>query len=77
MQYCSLQHWTLLLAPVTSTTGYFCFGSISSFFLELFLHYSPSYCPYHKDEKTEVQRDYHVQGQTASKPWSQDWHPGS
>ena len=35
-------HWTLLLSPVTSTTGYcFCFGSIPSFFLELFLHWSP------------------------------------
>ena len=42
MQYCSLQHQTLLPSPVTSTTGYcFCFGSISSFFLELFLHWSP------------------------------------
>ena len=42
MQYCSLQHWTLLLSPVTSTTEYcFCFGSIPSFFLELFLHWSP------------------------------------
>ena len=42
MQYCSLQHRTLLPSPVTSTTGcYFCFGSISSFFLELFLHWSP------------------------------------
>ena len=42
MQYWSLQHWTLLLSPVTSTTGYcFCFGSNSSFFLELFLHWSP------------------------------------
>ena len=42
MQYCSLQHWTLLLSPVTSRTGYcFCFGSISSFFLELFFHWSP------------------------------------
>ena len=42
MQYCSLQHQTLLLLPVTSTTGYsFCFGSIPSFFLELFLHWSP------------------------------------
>ena len=42
MQYCSLQHWTLLLLPVTSTAGYcFCFGSIPSFFLELFLHWSP------------------------------------
>ena len=41
MQYCSLQHWTLLLSPVTSTTGCcFCFGSISSFFLQLFLHSS-------------------------------------
>src|SRR5574337_1385265 len=42
MQYCSLQHRTLPLSPVTSTAGYcFCFGSISSFFLELFLHCSP------------------------------------
>ena len=42
MQYCSLQHRTLLLSPVTSTAGYcFCFGSILSFFLELFLHWSP------------------------------------
>ena len=37
-----LQHWTLLLSPVTSTAGYcFCFGSIPSFFLELFLQWSP------------------------------------
>ena len=42
MQYCSLQHQTLLLSPVTSTTGCcFCLGSIPSFFLELFLHCSP------------------------------------
>ena len=42
MQYCSLQHWTLLLSPVPSTTGCcFCFGSIPSFSLELFLHWSP------------------------------------
>ena len=42
MQYCSLQHQTLLPSPVTSTTGHcFHFGSISSFFLELFLHSSP------------------------------------
>ena len=42
MQYCSLQHQTLLPSPVTSTTGCcFYFGSISSFFLELFLHWSP------------------------------------
>ena len=41
-QYCSLKHWTLLLSPVTSTTGCcFCFGSIPSFFLELFLHWFP------------------------------------
>ena len=46
MQYCCLQHWTLLLSPVISTTGCcFCFGSISSFFLELSLHSSPvAYC---------------------------------
>ena len=38
----SLQHQTLLSPPVTSTTGC-CFhlGSISSFFLELFLHWFP------------------------------------
>ena len=42
MQYCSLQHWTLFLSPVPSTTGYcFCFASMPSFFLELFLHWSP------------------------------------
>ena len=42
MQYCSVQHRTLLLSPVTSTAGYsFWFGSIPSFFLELFLHWSP------------------------------------
>jgi len=42
MQYCSLQNRTLLLSPVISTTEYyFCFGSIPSFFLELFLHWSP------------------------------------
>ena len=42
MQYCSLQHWTLLPSPVTSTTRCcFCFGSTSSFFLELFLYSFP------------------------------------
>ena len=42
MQYCSLQHRTLLLSPAISTTGCcFCFGSVPSFFLELFLHSSP------------------------------------
>ena len=42
MQYCSLHHWILLLSPGTCTAGYcFCFGSIPSFFAELFLHWSP------------------------------------
>ena len=42
MQYCSLQDWTLLISPVTSTTGCcFCFGSIPSFFLELFFYWFP------------------------------------
>ena len=42
MQYCSLQHLALLLSPVPSTPGCcFHFGSIPSFFLELFLHWSP------------------------------------
>ena len=44
IKYCSLQHQTLLASPVTSTTGCcFHFGSVSSFFLELFLHWSPAY----------------------------------
>ena len=39
MQSCFVQHRTLLLSPITSTTGWCCcFGSVSSFFLELFLH---------------------------------------
>ena len=41
MQYCSLQPWTWLPSPVTSTARCcFWFGSISSFFLDLFLHRS-------------------------------------
>ena len=43
MQYCCLQHRTLLLSPVTSITGHcICFGSVSSFFLELCLHFYPA-----------------------------------
>ena len=42
MQYCSLQHQTLLPSAVTPTTGCcFRFGFISSFFLELYLHWFP------------------------------------
>ena len=42
MQHYSLQHQTWLLSSVASTTGcFFYFGSVSSFFLELFLHWSP------------------------------------
>ena len=42
MQYCSLQHQTLLPSPVTSTTGRcFWFGSASSFLQELFLRSPP------------------------------------
>ena len=42
MQYCSLQHQTLLPSPVTSTTGHcFLFVFVSSLFLELFLYSSP------------------------------------
>ena len=42
MQYYSLQHWTLLLSPVPFTNWCcFCFGSVPSFFLKLFLHWSP------------------------------------
>ena len=42
MQHFPLQHQTLLPSPVTFTAVCcFCFGSVSSFFLELFLHSSP------------------------------------
>ena len=42
MQCCSLYHLTLFPSPVTATPGCcFYFGSISSLFLELFLHWSP------------------------------------
>ena len=42
MQYYSLWHHTLLSPPDTSTAGHcFCFGSASSFLLELFLPSSP------------------------------------
>ena len=42
MEYSSLQHQTLPPSPVTCTPGCcFCFGSISSFFLELYLYWSP------------------------------------
>ena len=41
MHYWSLQRRTLLPSPVTFTAGCcLCFGSVSSFFLELFLHWS-------------------------------------
>ena len=43
MQYRSLQHRTLLSPPDTSTTGCcFCFGSVYSFLMKLFIHSSPS-----------------------------------
>ena len=42
MQYCSLQHQTLLPSPVTSTTGHcFCFRSAFHSFWSYFSHSSP------------------------------------
>ena len=42
MRYCSFQHQSLLPSPVTSTAGCcFHFGSVSSFFPELVLHWFP------------------------------------
>ena len=42
MQYCYLQHRTLISPPDTSTAGHnFCFCLASSFFLELFICSSP------------------------------------
>ena len=41
-QYFSLQHQTLLPSPfIFTTVCSFCFGYVSSVFLELFLHWSP------------------------------------
>ena len=46
VQYCSLQHWTLISPPDTSTAEcHFCFGPAASFFLGLLviaLHSSPA-----------------------------------
>ena len=42
VQYCSLQHHTLLLSPVTSTVGVV--FALASFFLELFFHWFPVAC---------------------------------
>ena len=43
MQYCSLQHLTLLSPPDTTRTGHhFRFGSHSSFFLQLYLCSTPN-----------------------------------
>ena len=40
MQYCSLQHCTLLSPPDTSTVEHhFCFSPAASFFLELLVNY--------------------------------------
>ena len=52
MQYCSLNHQTLFLSPVTSTTGYFCFGSVSSSILATYRHGEfifqyPIFLPFH------------------------------
>ena len=58
MQYCSLEYQTLLSPPGTSTSEHhFHFGPASSFFLELFLHWSyrpgefifqcPIFLPFH------------------------------
>ena len=42
MECCSLQYQILFSSPIISTSGCcFCFGSVSSFFLELFPHWSP------------------------------------
>ena len=42
MQYCFLHHQTWPPFPVISTTGHcFHFDSVSSFFLKLYLHWSP------------------------------------
>ena len=43
MQYCSLQHWTLLSLPdIVATECHFHFGPVTSFFLELLLYHN---CP--------------------------------
>ena len=71
MQYCSLQHQTLLPSPVTSTAGHFFhFGSASSFFLELFLCSSPvAYWAATDLGLTTTSRDQHSPLQMLDEKW--------
>ena len=60
MQYCSLQYRTLLPSPVTSTMECcFCFGSVSSFYLVLFLHSSPIAYQHLPTWGVHLSRSYH------------------
>ena len=60
MKYCSFQHQTFLPSLVTSTAGCcLCFGSIPSFFLESFLHWSPVACWAPTDLGAPLSVSYH------------------
>ena len=77
MQYCSLQHRTLLLSPVTARTAYcFCFGSIPSFFLELFLHWSPVayWAPTDLGSSSDVGRDWGQEEKRTTEDEMAGWH---
>ena len=71
MQYCSLQHQILLLSSVTSATGCcFCFGSISSFSLQLFLHS----CPVAYWAPTDLQSSsFSVISSSGETDWGRNW----
>ena len=76
-QYCSLQHRTLLLSPVTARTAYcFCFGSIPSFFLELFLHWSPVayWAPTDLGSSSDVGRDWGQEEKRTTEDEMAGWH---
>ena len=76
MQYSSLQHQSLLLSPVTARTGYcFCFGCIPSFFLELFLHWSPVayWAPTDLGSSPDVGRDWGQEKRTTENEMA-GWH---
>ena len=64
MQYCSLQHWTLLLSSVTSTAGYcFCFGSIH-----------PKRCPFHyRGLECQSRKSRNTWSNRQIWPWNTEW----
>ena len=75
LQYYSLQHQTLLPSPVTLTTGwYFCFGSVSSFFLELKRTNIQKRCPFHyRGLECKSRKSRNTWSNRQIWPWTIEW----